>query len=42
MNFWYIGIIAAIVLFFVGMKVLKWLMWGLAILALGVAAYFYF
>jgi len=43
MEFGYIGIIVAGLLFFVGMRFMKWLMWGLAILAVIVAAaVFYF
>jgi len=43
MNFWYIGVIVAALLFFIGMKFMKWLMWGLAIISAIVAvAVFYF
>jgi len=43
MEFGYIGIIVAVLLFFIGMKFMKWLMWGLAILAVIVAGIvFYF
>ena len=42
MELGYIGIGAAVVLFLVGLKVMKWLMWGLAIVALGVGVAFYF
>ena len=42
MELGYIGIGVAVILFLIGMKVMKWLMWGLAIVAAIVAGYFWF
>jgi len=41
MEFGYIGIAIAVVLFLIGMKFMKWLMWGLAIAVVIVAGYFW-
>ena len=43
MEFGYVGIVVAVVLFFVGLKVAKLLMWALAIIVVVVAGIiFYF
>jgi hypothetical protein len=36
----WIGVIVAVILFFIGMKLAKWLMWSLAILAIILAIWF--
>lgn len=35
----WVGVVLAVVLFFVGMKFLKWISWGLAIVILGFVGY---
>jgi len=42
MGYWWIGIGVAAILFLIGMKVMKWLMWGLAIVAIIIGIIFYF
>ena len=42
MNLWYVGLAVVLFLFFLGARVAKWLMWGLAIIIVGFIGFTFF